>query len=77
MSVDPKCNQQGTATTFGWPSAAEVAEQMQAKYAAHRAEQRKAEEATARAKEQQAKDASERAAKTREASQRSLFWHDI
>ncbi len=75
MTADPKCNQQGTASTFGWPSAADVAEQQQAKFAAHRAEQRRAEEATARAKEQQAKDASDRAAETREAS-RLRFWHD-
>lgn len=75
--ADPKCNQQGTATTFGWPSAADVAAQMQARYAAYRAQQKKLEEATAKAEAERAREGEAKAARTREATHASLFWHTI
>lgn len=75
--ADPKCNQKGQVTTFGWPSAADVAAQMQAKHAAYRAQQKKLEEATAMAEAERAREGEAKAARTREATQASLFWHDI
>lgn len=75
--ADPKCNQQGRVTTFGWPSAAEVAAQMQAKHAAYRAQQKKLEEVTAKVEAERAREGEAKAARTREATQSSLFWHDI
>ena len=75
--ADPKANQQGQVTTFGWPSAADVAAQMQAKHAAYRAQQKKLEEATARAEAERARVGEAKAARTRDATQASLFWHDI
>lgn len=75
--ADPKCNQQGQVTTFGAPSAAEVAAQMQAKHAAYRAQQKKLEEATAKAEAERAREGEARAARTRDATQARLFWHDV
>jgi hypothetical protein len=77
MSQNPKCNQQGIATTFGWPSAADVAKVQQAKHAAYRANERKLAEAKAKAEALKAADAETRAARTRDATQRSLFWHSM
>lgn len=75
--ADPKCNQQGQVTTFGAPSAAEVAALMQAKYAAYRAQQKKLEEATAKAEAERAREGEAKAARTRDATQARLFWHDV
>lgn len=75
--ADPKANQQGQVTTLGWPSTADVAAQMQAKHTAYRAQQKKLEEVTAKAEAERAREAEAKVARTREATQARLFWHDI
>lgn len=73
-SFNPKCNQSTGVTTFGRPSAAEVAARMQAKHAAAKEEEKRYREALER---QQAAKAEVEQTHDGEATQASLFWHDV